>query len=71
MKEKYTCHRCCYETSRKSNMRVHLFINKTKCHGVKQDIELTDDIKKYILDNKVYVAPLAPPPQVHQTFYQA
>lgn len=62
--------RCGYESDRKSNMRKHLFVKKNECHGVKQDIELTDDIKKYILDNKVYTLPLAPPPQVHQTFYQ-
>lgn len=35
-------------------MNKHLFINKKQCATIINNIELTDDIKKHILDYRVY-----------------
>lgn len=36
-------------------MRVHLFSNKKKCPALRNDVELTDEIKNHILENRVYI----------------
>ena len=61
-KPPYTCPRCEYFTSRKSNMHKHLYETTKLCPVLKQNIELTENIKKYILDNCIYY-----PPQTLQT----
>jgi hypothetical protein len=61
-KEPYTCPRCQYFTSRKANMRKHLYGAKKSCPASTVDIELTDTIKNYILDNRIY----HPPKQTQQ-----
>ena len=52
----YTCPACGYETNRKDNMRGHLY-NRKPCPKAILDIELTDEIKEYIMVNRVYHPP--------------
>ncbi len=52
----YVCSRCEYSTDFKGNMRTH-FSRKKKCPMKENGIELTDDIKEYILENRVYYIP--------------
>ena len=53
----YCCIRCGYETDSKSHMHKHLFLKNTPCPQTKNNIELTDEIKQYILDNRIYLIP--------------
>ena len=53
----YECIRCNYESTFKANMRRHLYTLKEICPGVKNDIELTPEIKEKILANRVYKIP--------------
>lgn len=59
-KEPYTCNRCGYITSRKENMSRHLYELKKTCPAIKNVIELTDEIKQHILDNRIYHIPEEP-----------
>ena len=60
----YTCARCGYASPRKSSMYNHLFHKKTSCPKAISDIELTDEIKHTILDNRVYRVPVVVAPPV-------
>lgn len=65
----YECARCGYETKGKTSMRRHLYDGKNTCKALKRDINLTDEIKEYILENHAYVEsnPVTqPPPSVTQ-----
>lgn len=53
----YECPRCGYTTNHKCSMRQHLFGKKKMCPSVVKDIILTDDVKNYILDNRIYKEP--------------
>jgi hypothetical protein len=53
----YTCCRCGYHTKDKNNMRNHLYKRQKTCPATVDDIELTDEIKNYILENRVYKKP--------------
>lgn len=53
----YTCPRCDYSTKKKGDMHKHLFVLKKVCPATHQDIELTQEIKEYILNNRIYHAP--------------
>jgi hypothetical protein len=53
-KEQYTCPCCDYKTPRKDNMRIHLYNLKKPCPKIHNNIDLTDDIKEFILQNRVY-----------------
>lgn len=53
----YKCPRCSYKTPQKSNMRRHLYELKIICPACTLDIELTDEIKEYILLNRVWHQP--------------
>ena len=55
MKHCYVCVRCGYETPYKSAMHNHLFKKKKPCPMLQNIIELTDDIKKHILQNYIYI----------------
>ena len=59
-KPDYECPRCGYCTHHKTFMRKHLMSLKKPCPAARLTIELTDDIKQDILDNRVYHPP-APP----------
>lgn len=58
----FTCICCGYITSKKSSMRDHLYKKKTPCPKSQRDIDLTEEIKDYILQNRVYHIPTPPPP---------
>lgn len=49
----YECARCKYKTDHKYDMVKH-FQRIKMCPATKKDIELTNEIKQYILDNRVY-----------------
>jgi hypothetical protein len=53
----YTCPRCDYKSKDKYNIRNHLYKRKKKCPALENDIELTNEIKEYILENRVYKIP--------------
>jgi hypothetical protein len=53
-KAPYTCIRCGYETMKKSCMNQHLNMVKKPCAATNNDIKLTDEIKNYILINRIY-----------------
>lgn len=50
----YKCPRCGYETRHKPSMYSHLYKKKKQCCSNISNIELTDEIKKHILDNRTY-----------------
>lgn len=54
-KKPYTCPRCLYQTMYKSDMHKHLYKLKKLCPAQESNVELTDDIKKHVLENRVYV----------------
>jgi hypothetical protein len=61
MKNKYKCVRCGYETDHKSSMFNHFYKKKRPCPMSNNTIELTQEIKQYILENHVYnLQPLVP-----------
>ncbi len=53
----YTCIRCDYQTIEKRNMRRHLYNRLKSCQSKKNKIELTDEIKEEILNNRIYHIP--------------
>lgn len=63
----YKCARCSYETNKKSNINNH-FNRKRVCANV-NNIELTDEIKQTILDNRIYhpPAPVQAPTTINNT----
>jgi hypothetical protein len=61
MKKKlYSCIRCAYSTNQKTHMYKHLYQLKKTCPGIKNVIELTDEIKQHIMDNRIYKIPEEP-----------
>lgn len=58
MKQPYTCICCGYETIYKTAMNTHLYTKKKPCPKIINDIELTDEIKQYILNNRIYKIPV-------------
>ena len=50
----YECPRCGYDTSDKTKMHLHLYKRKLVCCSLVSDIILSDDIKMYILNNRIY-----------------
>lgn len=58
MKHKdYMCPRCGYCTPFKNDMRKHMYRKLKVCPAALKDIEMTDEIKGYVLDNRVYRVP--------------
>lgn len=55
-KSKYECICCDYATHMKGDMRRHLY-KSIPCPKIKNDIDLTDDIREYILKNRIYRIP--------------
>lgn len=53
----YTCPCCGYVTSQKSHMHKHLHSLLKPCPKTENDIELTVEIKEYILTNRIYNIP--------------
>jgi len=52
----YCCPRCNYSTGRKASMRQHLYLLAKICPGTHSMLELTDNIKQHIMDNRVYLS---------------
>jgi 5-methylcytosine-specific restriction endonuclease McrA len=50
----YECPRCGYTTHHRGHMRNHLYSKNKICPAVKAVIDLSNSIKDYILDNKIY-----------------
>lgn len=53
----FQCICCGYTTSKKSSMKDHLYKKKIPCPKSVNDIELSEEIKEYILTNRVYHLP--------------
>jgi hypothetical protein len=53
-KPNYQCPRCGYETHQRGHMNSHFYNTKKSCPAIKNPIDLTDEIKEYILDNRIY-----------------
>ena len=49
--------RCHFSSNDKSAIRRHFYNLKKTCPATKNDIELTDEIKNYILNNRIYKIP--------------
>ena len=56
-KPDYQCCRCGYTTHLKANMRKHLYQTKKTCPCILHQIELTEDVKQHIMDNRFYKPP--------------
>lgn len=63
---KYQCIRCGYTTVQKNSMKDHMYNRKTLCATTLNDIELTDEIKKHIVDFRVYQIHKEPKKVVHK-----
>jgi hypothetical protein len=63
-KKPYTCPRCGLETRLKGNMSRHLYALQKPCPASDNVIELTDEIKHHILENRVYHIPKKTPQQI-------
>jgi hypothetical protein len=59
--QKYICPRCAYQTSNKTHMHKHFTGLKKVCAATQADVELTEEVKEYVLANRVYRAPPPPP----------
>lgn len=57
IKDNYLCIRCGFNTKIKNDIRRHFYNLKKKCPAIKNNIELTDEIKEYILNNRIYFIP--------------
>lgn len=60
----YSCPRCGYKIKHRRCMSDHLFKKKKPCPATLNEIELTDFIKNYILDNRVYKIPKITTPKI-------
>jgi hypothetical protein len=56
----WTCPSCGYETKRRGNMQLHFYNLKKQCPRISNDITLTEEIKQYVLINRVYHVPCVP-----------
>ncbi len=56
-RDDYVCPRCGYTTNHKYSMKFHLYNLKKPCPASRNDIELDDNIKEYIIDNRIYHVP--------------
>jgi hypothetical protein len=50
----YVCVRCGMTSKDKRDMRIHFYNRKNTCPALVNDIELTDEVKEYILLNRTY-----------------
>jgi hypothetical protein len=55
IKDNYLCIRCGFNTKNKNDIRRHFYTLKKICPAIKNNIELTDEIKEYILNNRIYI----------------
>jgi hypothetical protein len=62
-KDNYLCIRCGFSTKIKNDIRRHFYNLKKICPATKNNIELTDEIKEYILNNRIYIIPKPQKPE--------
>lgn len=53
----YTCPRCGYKSNNRSDMRKHFFLKKKTCPAQENDLELTQEIKELVIQNRLYILP--------------
>ena len=53
----YYCPRCGYSAAQKCNIRRHFYSRNKPCPVFENDIELTEEIKEYVLVNHMYRVP--------------
>lgn len=63
MRPPYLCIRCGYETPHFTAMKNHLYKKLKPCPPAEEDIELTDDAKKCIMEKRAYRVNAAQTPQ--------
>ena len=56
-KDNYLCVRCGFNTKIKNDIRRHFYNLKKICPATKNNVELTEEIKEYILNNRIYIIP--------------
>ena len=56
-KDKYTCPRCGFNSNNKNHMRNHLYNLKKICPATQNNIDFTDEMKEFILKNRIYIIP--------------
>lgn len=61
----YTCPRCGYNSRKKYNMYIHLTNLKKPCPATEHDVEITQEVKECIMNNRIYHIPEQP----QQTIY--
>lgn len=62
----YQCPRCNYKTLKKTDMKKHLYNLKKPCGATQQDIELSDEQKEKILQDRILKTPPQPPTPIIQ-----
>ncbi len=63
-KDNYLCIWCGFTTKIKNDIRRHFYNLKKICPATKNNVELTEEIKEYILNNRVYIIPKQYKPQI-------
>lgn len=66
-KRPYTCPCCGYETSQKNDMKKHFYKVLKPCPKQLNNIDLTEDIKQFVLANRIYHHPKNETPSLTQT----
>ena len=56
-KDNYLCIRCGFNTKIKNDIRRHFYNLKKICPATKNNVELSNEIKEYILNNRIYIIP--------------
>jgi len=51
-----------YDTMQKTGMSRHFYKKKKTCPATRKDIELTDEVKEYVLNNRLYTPQVVTPP---------
>lgn len=53
-RDPYTCPRCGYETPKRDRAFNHLYNLKKPCPASRCNIPLTEAVKQFVLDNRIY-----------------
>ena len=55
-KDEYKCPCCGYQTQNRSFMRKHFYALKKPCPKTKNVIDLTNEIKEFVLANRIWTS---------------
>jgi hypothetical protein len=69
-KDPYVCVCCGYKTDKRPRMQDHLYKTKKPCPKSVNDVDLNDDIRQYILKNRVYHIQVTASTTINQTINQ-